>query len=109
MQQKLKCRCVRCKNEHMCTERIDIPSKEGMVAACPRCLAYSYYDITEYDFDACKGRFLYEKCPKRDTCLLFAEYCNHEEKQSSLYKLQVWHYKKITYKNCKYHKKATNK
>lgn len=57
------CRCTRCKNVHIYSDRYEKISKNGMIdIVCPRCEGKTYYDV-ESEEDQIK-RQLFEKINK---------------------------------------------
>jgi hypothetical protein len=98
-----KCRCVRCKNKHLYSERIPIERKRvGVTLCCPKCGCGSYNDITEREKLYCTGYPGIDICPKSKECQLVVNL--KRDNPDQLDKRRVYHYTKTELKNCKYFK-----
>ena len=98
-----KCRCTRCKNKHLHSERIPIKRRGGgTVLCCPKCGCGSFNDITEREKSYCTGYPFIDICPKSRECQLVANL--KKDNPSQLDKRRVVYYTKTELKNCKYFK-----
>jgi hypothetical protein len=101
---KQRCKCTRCKNEHDYSERIKTPKRNCTFFSlvCPRCGCESYYDITEHPCAYCTGYFYVGMCERGRKCQLIVNL--KRDNPPALDQLRVRHYTKKSLKNCKYFK-----
>jgi len=103
MEKVEKCRCTRCKNKHLYSERVPIERRNGgATLCCPRCGCGSYNDITEREKLYCTGYPGIDVCHKARQCQLIINL--EKDKPSQLDKRRVYHFTKTELKNCKHFK-----